>query len=104
MNITDYMTITELSRLTNKSRPSMYKYVLSYENDHLDEIPYSIIMLFRLILENKPKQEIVNYCIKTFGNDTDNNIVEIINLLKENKEKLDLSKIKKIIEEEINNG
>ena len=104
MNITDYMTITELSRLTNKSRPSMYKYVLSYENDNLDEIPYSIIMLFRLILENKPKQEIVNYCLKTFGKDTDNNIVEIINLLKENKEKLDLSKIKKLIEEEINNG
>ena len=104
MNITDYITITELARLTNKSRPSIYKYVLSFENNNLDEIPYSIINLFKLILDNKSKQEIIDYCLNNFGNNTDNSMLEVINLLKDNREILDFEKIKKIIEEEINNG
>ena len=43
MPITDYMTVTELARLTHKSRPSIYKYVESYEQNNYDDIPYSII-------------------------------------------------------------
>ena len=43
MPITNYITITELARLTHKSRPSIYKYVENYEVSNYDDVPYSII-------------------------------------------------------------
>lgn len=104
MNITDYITITELSRLTNKSRPSIYKYILSFDNGYYDDIPYSIINLFKMIMDQKSKQEIIDYCLNNFGNNSDNNLLDVINLLKENKDKLDFDKIKKYVLEEIENG
>lgn len=104
MPITNYMTVTELARLTHKSRPSIYKYVESYEVNNYDDIPYSIIELFKLIELGGSKQVILDYCNKKFGNTIDNSIQEIINLLNDNKDKLDLVKIKQLIEEEINNG
>lgn len=104
MPITDYMTVTELARLTHKSRPSIYKYVESYEQNNYDDIPYSIIELFKMIESGSSKQAILDYCNKKFGNTQDNSIQEIINLLNDNKNKVDMNKIKQLIEEEIKNG
>ena len=104
MSVTKYITITELSRLTHKSRPSIYKYVESFELGNYDDIPYSIIELFKMIESGSNKQLIIDYCNRKFGASSDNSIQDIVNLLNDNKETLDLDKIKKIIEEEINNG
>ncbi len=104
MPITDYITVTELARLTHKSRPSIYKYVESYEQDNYDDIPYSIIELFKMIESGSSKQAILEYCNNKFGNTTDNSIQEILNLLNDNKDKINLIKIKQLIEEEIKNG
>lgn len=102
--VTDKITVTELSRLTHKSRPSIYKYVESFEAGNYDEIPYSIIELFKMIESGANKNTIIDYCNKKFGSLTDNSIQDIVNLLNDNKDKIDMDKIKKMIEEVINNG
>lgn len=66
--IVDHFSITELSNLTNKSRPTLYKYISSYEAGDLNEVPYNFILLFNLI--NKPgvkKKEIVDFAKKTLS-------------------------------------
>ena len=97
MSVTEFMTVTELSRLTHKSRPSIYKYVESYEQNNYDDIPYSIIELFKMIESGSSKHNVIDYCNKKFGNTTDNSIQEIINLLNDNKDKIDMTKIKQMI-------
>ena len=57
-----------------------------------------------MIESGNSKQAILDYCNKKFGNTQDNSIQEIINLLNDNKDKVDMNKIKQLIEEEINNG
>lgn len=95
--------ITELSRLTGKARPSIYKYIEDYNRKDYRSIPYHFIMLFNLIAENNStKLDIVEYCKLNFSNVSDNDILsEVITLLKKNESKLDLQKIKKIIEGEL---
>ena len=46
MNIVEVITISELSRLTKKSRPTLYKYINDYENQVYDNIPFNFIKLF----------------------------------------------------------
>ena len=96
-------SITELSNLTGKTRPTIYKYVKAYIDGHYDDLPYSFIQLFNLMDKDEVnKKEIVDYCNNNFKSvDEDMKIQEIISLIKNNKEKLDLDNIKKMIEEEI---
>ena len=49
MNLT--FSITELSNLTGKTRPTIYKYLKAYEEDKYDDLPYSFIQLFDLMNE-----------------------------------------------------
>ena len=68
MFITDLVSITELSLLTKKSRPSIYKYIACYKNGALDQIPYTFIKL--LDMANEPgvtKEQIRLYCLDTYG-------------------------------------
>ena len=106
MLITDLISITELSRLTKKSRPTIYKYINEYNNGNYDEIPYSMINLFKMA-EIATKSEIISYCNATYGTtyaaNCDEEIQELINLIVSNKERLDVAKIKNIILGEINN-
>ncbi len=99
-------SITELSSLTNKSRPSLYKYINAYEVGQYDLIPFSFIQLFELMDKpNVKRSEIISYCNMTFLNvDCDIKVNEIVTLIKNNKNKLNLDKIKTLIEEEISNG
>lgn len=104
--INKVITITELAALTGKSRPTLYKYWTNYSNNKKDDIPFSIIKLFDLVSKNNAsKKEIVNYCTSTFSKvNVDMDIQEIINLLVDNKDKVDLKAIKKAIKEVIKNG
>ncbi|MCQ2753060.1 MAG: hypothetical protein MJ206_02255 [Bacilli bacterium] len=104
--IKQVITITELSSLTGKSRPTLYKYWMNYSNNDKANIPYSIIQLFDLVnKENASKKEIVNFCTKNFSKvNGDMEIQEIVNLLADNKDKIDLKAIKKAIKEVIKNG
>ena len=105
MLVTDIISITELSRLTGKSRPTIYKYINNYIMGNLDEIPFSIIQLFRMV-DSCSKEEIIAYCNKTYrtnNSNCDDETQEVINLILKNKEKLNINKIKSFILEEIKN-
>ena len=59
MKITDMISISELARLLNKSRPTVYKYVSDYENGNFAGLPLSVKRLFNEIKNgNIPKREI----------------------------------------------
>jgi len=96
-------TITELSNMTGKTRPTLYKYVSAYEAESFDEVPFSFIQLFNLL--NKPnvnRKEVIDYCDANFKSvSSDIKINEIVSLIKNNKSKIDLDNLKKHIEEEI---
>ena len=96
-------SITELSNLTGKTRPSIYKYLKAYEECHYDDLPFSFIQLFNLMSKNGvSRNEIIEYCENNFKKvDEDIKITEIVNLIKNNKDKIDLDNLKKMIEEEI---
>lgn len=99
-------TITELSNLTGKTRPTLYKYINAYDSGDLDSVPYSFIQLFNLMERpNIRRIDVVNYCNANFINvDKDEEVNNFVKFIKENKEKIDFIKIRKIIEEEIKNG
>ena len=86
MLITDLISITELSRLTKKSRPTIYKYINEYNNGNYDEIPYSMINLFKMA-ETATKSEIISYCNATYGTtyatNCDKELQDLINLSNE---------------------
>lgn len=105
MKITDLISITELSRLTNKSRPTIYKYISDYVQRKYDEIPYSFIVLFGMTEnENVSRQEIIQYCNTTYGGisiKSDKELLELVDLLIENRGRLNLSKIRMFVEREL---
>lgn len=100
------LTITELSTLTGKTRPTLYKYIRAYEANNYDVVPFSFIRLFELMDEpNSLRKDIVGYCKANFSSpDSDIKVNEIISLIQGNKDKIDLDRLRKTIEEEINNG
>ncbi len=107
MIITDLIPITELSRLTRKSRPTIYKYLRDFSNGNYDNIPYSIINLFKMT-DTATKDEIISYCNSTYGmsfaSASNAELQELFNLIVSNQYQIDLKKIKKYILEELNNG
>ena len=110
MKITEMISITELSRLLKKSRPTVYKYVSDFENGQEGNVPHSVRKLFRQIQSGDiPKREIYAYCDDWFVGDytTESTVKkriglkEVIKLLKEHENKIDFEKLKKYIDEEI---
>ena len=106
MRIEKILSITELSNLTGKTRPTIYKYINAYEDGDYDSVPYSFIQLFNLMEKpNVKKIEIINYCRNNFVEvDKDDKLNDFVKYLKEHKDKLDLEKVRQIIEKEINHG
>jgi len=105
MKIQEFFTITELSRLLNKSRPSVYKYLSDYGVGNFENIPPVIKELFdKVENEGYNKSNVYDYCYKYLIMDEQKEIKEIYELLNENKDKLNLAKIKQYIMEEITNG
>jgi hypothetical protein len=112
MQITDIVTITELSKLLGKSRPTVYKYVSDYESGNYSAIPHSVKSLFDKIMSGETsKRGVFEYCDHWFagkaqsqadkGSDKPTTLKEVIKLLKDNERRLNLVKIKKYIEEEL---
>ena len=101
MNITDAITITELSRLLQKSRPTIYKYVLDYESGETDAVPALVKELFRQIEEEDlPKDEIVRYCNTRFGSpdaELDPRAKEAIDFIKANQRRIDFDRLMKLL-------
>ncbi len=109
MQITDIITITELARISGKSRPTLYKYINDWQNEIYADIPYLFIQLFSKISSGEfKKADIIYYCNDVFamGKKTspDTELEEIFELIKTNKNKINLSELKRKIQEDINNG
>lgn len=111
MKITDMITITELSQLLGKSRPTVYKYISDFESGNYEVLPPSVKKLFLEIQAgNIPKKGIYEYCEHWFAGETPSKkkkdkpvtLKEIISMLKKLEHKLDLAKLKTYIEEESN--
>ena len=116
MRITDIISITELSRLLKKTRPTVYKYVSDFEGGRQGSLPHSVKSLFQKIQSgDMSKKEIYEYCDHWFAGETvsvfslfgakgrkeKTSLDEIVELLKTNEKKLDLEKLKTWIEQEI---
>lgn len=108
MKITDMITITELSRLLGKSRPTVYKYISDFEQGDYSSLPHSVKKLFMDIQSGEiPKKGIYEYCEHWFAGETPTpkqkkqtvTLKEIISTLKKNERKLDLEKLKNYIDE-----
>jgi predicted DNA-binding transcriptional regulator AlpA len=106
MFITDLVTITELSRLTKRSRPTIYKYINDYLCGNYDDIPFSFLKLFQLS-SNCSKSDIEHYCRITYGEDATRGIdmetQELIDLIVKSRSQIDIAKIKSFILKEIEN-
>lgn len=100
------LSITELSRLLQRSRPTVYKYVTEYKSKRFDNIPNSVKELFDRIENGCSKSEMYAYCENIFFEKDFKNgeLKQLINLITENEDILDLEKIKKFIIGEIENG
>ena len=113
MRVTDVVSITELAKLLNKSRPTVYKYISDYENGEADKLPATIQNLFTRITKGElTKRDLYDYCSDWFtvsesaSSKKDEktarvDLKDVIKLLKANQNKIDFSKLKTIIEEEI---
>ena len=102
--INDLLTVTELSRLTGKTRPTVYKYIKDFEADRYDAVPYTFLMLLELAEgEDTTREDIIKYCEKHYssGKELSPLLSEIIELLKDHRESINLERIKHIIEKEI---
>ncbi len=104
MKIQELFTITELSRLLDKSRPSTYKYLSDYCSGNFDNIPLLIKCLFDNVENGKyNKSDVYDYCYRFLLVDNQKDIKEIYELLNKNKNCLNLNKIKELILKEIEN-
>lgn len=84
--------ITELANYFNISRPTMYKYIESFDNDDFEKIPKSIYDLFVFIKENKLIGKInvidyvINYNNQLAQQQSKINKRNVTNFLKQNEE------------------
>lgn len=111
MQITDIVTITELSKLLGKSRPTVYKYVSDYESGNYGAIPHSVRSLFDKIMSGETsKRGVFEYCDHWFGAHSSGaergakrstTLKDLIKLIKDNEGRLNLGRIKEYIEEEL---
>ena len=101
MKITDAITITELSRLLQKSRPTVYKYISDYEQNDYEAIPFAVRELFRLIdEEDLSRDDIVSYCKTRFGVSDiplSADAIKAIDYIKTNQDAIDFHRLEKYL-------
>ena len=105
MEVTDAISITEIAKLLKKSRPTVYRYISDFEMGNELAVPEAVCQLFHMIVDSEiSKAEIVRYCEKRFGApdlEVSEECQEIINLLRKYEKDLDLRRIRKFIDKEI---
>ena len=102
--ITDIITVTELSRLTGKTRPTVYNYVKDFEDAKYDSVPYTFLMLLELAEdEETTRQDVINYCNKHYSGTEELSplLADVIELIKKHSDIINLEKLKMFIEKEI---
>lgn len=82
------ITISELSRLINFSRPTLYKYLDEYEKKCYDNIPSNVVNLFDYIYsdESYNKNDIIEYCASSFMFSSTNSIIDEVKMLIKTKD------------------
>ena len=67
--------MTELSEYIKVSRPTLYKYIESYENGENETIPERVLNLFRLMdTPGVTKEQVVTFTITSFSDSDTNDI------------------------------
>lgn len=93
------VTLTELAKLTGKTRPTIYNYMNLYEERKLDKVPYSFVKLFEMLEENATHNQIVNYCKSAFESESPNNLDDALKTIKASVSEEDFEKILTMIKE-----
>ena len=77
------ITIAELSRIIDVSRPSLYKYVEEFETKKIINIPEKIRILFEFVYSNDcyGKQDIIEYCACNFSSKNTSSLIDEIKIL-----------------------
>ena len=104
MQINEIISVTELSRLTGRTRPTIYKYIKDHAEGNYDDIPYTFLMLLNLADEEGcTYSDVVKYCREQYAQakHSDKRVQRVIDLISANADKLDLAALEKHIEEEI---
>ncbi|MDD6301843.1 MAG: helix-turn-helix domain-containing protein [Bacillales bacterium] len=60
------ISIYKLAKLTNISRPTLYKYLDLYEKNEVYKMPFQFVVLFDFIKKNNKFETIVEYCLINF--------------------------------------
>ena len=104
--VLDDFSITELARLLNRSRPTVYKYITDYKNKKFDNIPNSVKELFDRIESGCAKSDVYAYCESNFFKKDISNVElkQLVDIIVENENVIDLEKLKNFILGEIKNG
>lgn len=102
----DDLSITELSRLLKRSRPTVYKYLTDYKRKRFDNIPNSVKELFDRVEKGCTKSELYSYCESNFFEREiqSEELKQLIKLIINNEDSIDLEKLKNFIIGEIENG
>nr|MCR5349489.1 hypothetical protein [Acholeplasmatales bacterium] len=93
--ITDMITVSELSRLIDISRPTLYKYINEYEIGAKPSYDLKFKHLFDYITEESTisKNQVYDYCMAVFESKSNKAILDKIKILLEDYEYKDLFKI-----------
>ena len=77
------ITISELSRIINVSRPTLYKYCEEYEKNKFANMPVKIRNLFDYIYSDSSvdHHDILDFCIRNLDKMNDNSIIDEIKSL-----------------------
>lgn len=77
------ITISELSRLIDISRPTLYKYVEEYEANIYTNISKEVLELFNFIYHDNTnsKTDIINYCIQKNKKSAESSVFDKIKML-----------------------
>ena len=64
--------MTELSEYIKVSRPTLYKYIESYESGDIESIPDKVVALFRLMERPEvSKEQVITFIISSFSDGAD---------------------------------
>ena len=101
-DVCDLITISELARLINISRPTLYKYIEDYKMCNYGKISFELVKLFDFICDASTtnKIQIYDYCNNRYQICDEKGILDRIKiyLIKDNKYKKYFLKILKEIE------